>query len=348
MTTVNNGSSTTVDREAPSTMRAAVIDATGSADAFRLAEVPVPSPISAEFLVRIVAAGVNPIDTKTRAGGGVASAIAAYPAILGSDFSGVVVSSPYEMHPLQPGAEVYGMLPVPRVGGSYAEYASVSSLNLARKPARLSHLEAAGAPVASLTAWGAVVETAGVHPGQRVLIHAAAGGVGHLAVQFARLRGAEVIATASERNVEWLRELGADEVIDYRAVRFEDVLDDVDVVIDLIGNVQDNTGTRSLGVLRPGGLIVNVPSGSWPTLMAEAAAAGVRATRYKVDGSGSTLQKITALFDSGEVRVHLDRVFPLEDVAEAHRSVEGGHTRGKVVLQLGAEPASAISGTSVR
>ena len=216
-------------------MRALVIDQTGDAGELHLAEVPDPRRVSDEVLVRVVAAGVNPIDAKTRAGRGVAGAIPAYPAVLGGDFAGVVEAVPYSAHPLQPGDRVYGMGRVPRVGGSYAELISVSSMSVTRMPASLSFAEAAAVPLAALTAWGAVVDTARVHDGQRVLIHAAAGGVGHFAVQFAAYFGAVVTATASARNADFVRELGARRVIDYTTERFEEVATDQDVVIDLIG-----------------------------------------------------------------------------------------------------------------
>ncbi len=316
-----------------STMRAVVIDGTGAPDVMTVAEVEQPATANAEFLVKVIAAGVNPIDAKTRAGRGV-SALLDFPAILGNDFSGIVVSSPYEGHPIKPGDEVYGMVGVPRFSGSYAEYVSVPSMSLTRKPKALSHVEAAGVPLAALTAWGMVVELAKAHEGQRILIHAGAGGVGHFAVQFARFFGAWVIATGSPRNVGWLRELGANEVIDHTTTRFDEVVSDVDVVIDLIGNVHDDTGTRSLSVLRPGGLIVNAPTGSWDSLIDDAAAAGVRASRYKVSADGSTLAVISRLLESGDVRVFVDQVFPLEDAAAAHTALETGHTRGKIVLTV--------------
>jgi NADPH:quinone reductase-like Zn-dependent oxidoreductase len=316
-----------------STMRAIVIEDTGAPAVLKLAEVEQPKTANSEFLVKVVAAAINPIDAKTRAGRGV-SALLEYPAILGNDFSGIVVSSPYEGHPLKPGDEVYGMAPVPRYGGTYAEYVAVSSLNLARKPKALSHVEAAAVPLAAMTAWGMVVELAKAHEGQRILIHAGAGGVGHFAVQFARFFGAWVVATGSTRNVEWLRSLGADEVVDYTTTRFEDVAKDMDVVIDLVGNVHDDTGTRSLSVLRPGGLIVNAPTGSWDTFIEDAAAAGVRASHYKVAADGATLAVISRLLESGDVRVFVDQVFALEEAAAAHEALETGHTRGKIVLKV--------------
>jgi NADPH:quinone reductase-like Zn-dependent oxidoreductase len=320
----------------PETMHAVVIDHTGGPEVLRLAEVPVPRIVSGELLVKVTAAGVNPIDAKTRAGRGVSYAIGQYPAILGGDFSGVVVETSYAAHPLQPGDAVYGMMSVPRSQGSYAEYVPVSALSVAPRPRNLSAVEAAGVPLAALTAWGAL-DSAEVSEGTRVLIHAGAGGVGHFAVQFAALRGAHVVATASEGNVDWLRSLGASEVIDYRASRFEDQLSGLDAVIDLIGNVHDDTGTRSLGVLRPGGVIVNVPTGSWPTFHEDAAAAGVRGTDYKVSPDARVLQQVTELIEAGKVTVNIDRVYPLAEAAAAHTELEQGHTRGKIVLDVAPE-----------
>ncbi len=321
-----------------STMSAAVIDGFGEASVFSVAEVPMPVRVNSEVLVKVAAAGVNPIDAKTRGGAGVAAAVSSFPCVLGYDFSGVVVETPFEGHPLRPGDEVFGVTSTPRGTGSYAEFVSVPSLQVARKPAALSLIEAAAVPSAALTAWGVVVDVAKAHEGQRMLIHAGAGGVGHFAVQLAAYFGARVTATGSSRNQAWLRELGASTVIDYAAGRFEDQVGDVDVVIDLVGNVVAETGSRSLGVLRPGGLIVNVPSGSWPGFAEEAAAAGVRATSYKVSPDASALAVIGRLIDSGDVGVHVDEVFPLDRAADAHRAIESGHTRGKLVLQVGALP----------
>ncbi|MBF4462984.1 MULTISPECIES: NADP-dependent oxidoreductase [unclassified Rathayibacter] len=315
-------------------MTAAVMDAPGDPSVLHLATVPTPSSINAEFLVKVVAAGVNPLDAKTRAGRGVASAITSYPAVLGHDFSGIVLSSPYPAHPLRPGDEVYGFVMVPRYSGSYAEYVSVPSVSLTRKPSTLSHVEAAGVPLAALTAWGMVVDLAKAHEGQRMLIHAGSGGVGHFAVQFASYFGASVTATGSTRNLQWLRELGASRVIDHTAERFDEVVEGMDVVIDLIGNVHDRTGSRSLSVLRPGGLIVNAPTGSWPELFEEAAVAGVRASTYRVAPDGATLAVVSRLLESGDVRVFIDGVFPLARAHEAHEQLETGHTRGKLVLTV--------------
>ncbi|MDZ8171818.1 NADP-dependent oxidoreductase [Microbacterium xanthum] len=319
----------------PETMRAVVFDETGDPDVLRPTTLPVPTPVISELLVRISAAGVNPIDAKTRAGRGVSGAIPSLPSTLGFDFSGVVVNAPYEAHPFPPGTEVFGMVPFPRSGGTYAEYAVVPTLSVARKPATLSHVEAAGVPLAALTAWGLVVETAHAHEGQRVLIHAGSGGVGHFAVQLASYFGAHVTATTSGPNAAWLRELGASVVIDYASTRFDEVVGDMDVVIDLVGNADGSTGTRSLSVLRPGGLYIMVPTGSWPEYAHAAAEAGVRATSYKVLPDGNALATISRLLESGAIQVYIDRIFELDEAADAHRHLESGHTRGKSVLRIG-------------
>ncbi|GAB3039169.1 NADP-dependent oxidoreductase [Parafrigoribacterium mesophilum] len=319
--------------DVPTTMRAIVVDHPGPPEVLTIAEAPMPLLINSEVLVKVAAAGINPIDAKTRAGRGAAAAVR-WPAILGYDFSGTVAAVPFEAHPLHVGDEVYGMTAMPRSEGSYAQYLSVSSLSVTKKPARLSLVEAAAVPLAAMTAWGMVVDVAQAHPGQRMLIHAGSGGVGHFAVQFARHFGADITATGSAGNLDFLRELGAREVIDYGSTRFEEVAHDMDVVLDLIGNVHDNTGTRSLSTLRKGGLMVNVPTGSWPTVMEEAAAAGVQATHFKLAPDARLLDQIGALIDSGQVRVHVDEVFDWKRAAAAHAALEGGHTRGKIVLAI--------------
>lgn len=318
----------------PETMRAIVFDRFGSPEVLRETTIPTPEPVLSELLIRVVSAGVNRIDATTRSGGGVGPAIAAFPSTLGFDFSGIVVSSPYETHPLQPGAEVFGTVPFPRSGGSYAQYVVAPSMYVARKPPSLSHAEAAGVPLAALTAWGVVVETAHAHEGQRILIHAGSGGVGHFAVQLAAHFGAHVTATGSAGNLSWLRQLGASVAIDYATTRFEDVVGDVDTVIDLVGNAHDDTGTRSLSVLRPRGLYVLVPPDSWPDYSQAAEAANVRATTYRLVPDGSVLATIGRLLESGSIKVFIDRVFPFDDAAAAHRELESGHTRGKTVLTV--------------
>ena len=229
------------------------------------------------------------------------------------------------------------MLFNPRFQGAYAEHVTAPILSLAKKPENLS-MEVAGAvPLAALTAWNAIVEAGSVRHGMRILIHAGAGGVGHFAIQLAKVFGAHVAATASARNREFCEELGADQVIDYTATRFEDALEEpVDLVVDLIGNVQDATGSRSIQCLADGGTFLSVPTGSFPTMHEEIQAAGreLHASHLKCSPDGRALQAIMRLIEQGDVVPHLERSFPLKDAAEAHRHIESGRTRGKITLTI--------------
>jgi NADPH:quinone reductase-like Zn-dependent oxidoreductase len=315
------------------TMRAVTVSGFGGPEVLTVEQVARPVPLPTEVLVRVHAAGVNPVDFKTRQGQGMAG-LQSFPLILGWDVSGVVEDVGFGVTTLKVGDEVYGMPWFPRAAGGYAEYVTAPARQWARKPATLDHAHAAAVPLAALTAWQTVVDTAHVQAGQRVLITAAAGGVGHFAVQFARHLGAHVSATASAARHAWLTELGADEVIDYTTTRFEDVVKDIDVVIDLVGDAHDQTSTRSLKVLRPGGLLVAIPAGVSPELAAAAEAAGVRVTPYLVEPDGPALAAIADLIDAGEVAVEVEQTFPLEQAGAAHTRIEGGRTRGKVVLTV--------------
>ncbi|WSU53420.1 NADP-dependent oxidoreductase [Streptomyces sp. NBC_01092] len=317
-----------------STMRAVVQHAFGGPEVLQVQEVPRPVPLPTEVLVRVHAAGINPVDWKTRAGGGMAGVLGEPPFTLGWDVSGVVEEIGFGVTALKPGDEVYGMPWFPRAAGGYAEYVTAPARQFARKPANISHEQAAAVPLAALTAWQALVDTAGIRPGLRVLIHAAAGGVGHFAVQFAKHLGAQVTGTASRPRHDWLTELGADELIDYTAVRFEESAKDIDVVIDLVGDAHDNTSTRSLDVLRPGGLIVAIPAGVSPELLEAAQSRGLRTSPFLVEPDGPALTRIAHLIDSGEVSVEVEEVFPLEQAAQAHTRGESDRTRGKLVLRV--------------
>ncbi|MGW0311508.1 NADP-dependent oxidoreductase [Streptomyces flavidovirens] len=316
------------------TMRAVSQDEFGGPEVLHAVTLPRPEPLPTEVLVRVVAAGVNPVDCKTRGGAGMAGVLGEPPFVLGWDVSGVVEAAGFGVHTLSAGDEVFGMPWFPRPAGAYAEYVTAPARQFARKPAHLSHDEAAAVPLAALTAWQTLVDAARLREGQRVLIHAAAGGVGHFAVQIAHHLGAHVIGTARAAKHDWLRELGADEVVDYTAVRFEDLVGDVDVVIDLVGDAHDSTSTRSLDTLRPGGLLVAVPSGVSPELLEKAESRGRRATAYLVEPDGHALGEIARLIDSGVLLVEVEEVFPLEKAADAHRHVESGRTRGKLVLRV--------------
>jgi NADPH:quinone reductase-like Zn-dependent oxidoreductase len=314
-------------------MRAVTQHTFGGPEVLTVRQVPRPEPLPTEVRVQVHAAGVNPVDWKTRAGSGMAGVLGDPPFTLGWDVSGVVEKVGFGVTTLREGDEVYGMPWFPRAAGGYAEYVTAPARQFARKPSTTSHEQAAAVPLAALTAWQALVDTAHVEPGQRVLVHAAAGGVGHFAVQFAKHLGAHVLGTARAGNHDWLTELGADELIDYTAVRFEEAASDVDVVIDLVGD-RDNTSTRSLDVLRPGGLLIAVPSGASPDLAAAAEAKGRRATSFLVEPDGHALTSIAALIDSGAVVVEVEKTFPLDQAAAAHQHGESNRTRGKLVLRV--------------
>ncbi|MFR9730160.1 NADP-dependent oxidoreductase [Saccharopolyspora sp. MS10] len=315
-------------------MRAITQDRFGGPEVLRSTSVPRPAPLPTEVLVRVVSAGVNPVDWKTRAGGGMAGVLGEPPFVLGWDVSGVVEEVGFGVHTLAAGDEVYGMPWFPRQAGAYAEYVTAPARQFARKPASLDHDRAAAVPLAALTAWQSLVDLAGLTAGQRVLVHAASGGVGHFAVAIAAHLGAHVIGTASAAKHDWVRELGAAEVIDYRAQRFEEVAGEVDVVLDLVGDEIDDTSTRSLAVLKPGGLLVAVPSGVAPGLRAAADERGVRVADYLVEPDGAALRTLGDLLDAGTLRVEVDEVLPLERAAEAHRRGERGEVRGKQVLRV--------------
>ncbi|WP_208778298.1 NADP-dependent oxidoreductase [Streptomyces griseorubiginosus] len=310
------------------TMRAISQDVLGGPEVLREVELERPEPRTNEVLVRVRAAGVNPTDWKHRATGGF---LGEPPFVLGWDVSGVVEAVGVGVARFQPGDEVFGMLSYPFGHGSHAEYVTGPARWFAHKPASIDHVQAGALPLVSLTAWQALVEYAEVRPGQRVLIHAAAGGVGHVAAQIAKARGAYVIGTASAGKHEFLRGIGVDEAIDYRETDFAEVVKDVDVVLDTIGG---DTSTRSLRVLRPGGIVVSIlPVGS-SDFHEEAERLGVRALRMLVDASHSGMAAIAALVEAGKLSATIAGTFPLADAAEAHRLGDTGRTTGKLVLTV--------------
>lgn len=298
----------------------------GGPEVLHLVEVDRPEPGPTEVLVRVHAAGVNPIDWKSRAAPGL---FQAPPFTVGWDVSGVIEAVAMGVNRFAPGDEVFGMPWFPREAGTYAEYVTAPSRHFARKPARLSHVEAAGIPLAGLTAWQILVETADIQPGQRVLVTAAAGGVGHLAVQIAKARGAYVIGTARRVKHEFLRELGADEVIDYTTTDVAVATDDLDLVVDLLGG---KSSVRAVPTLRPGGLLVPLTGGGDPAIATAAAEHGVRVARFLVEPDHAGLEGLAAMVDAGQLRVEIDTVLPLAQAPRAHQIGETGRTRGKIVL----------------
>ncbi|MET9352070.1 NADP-dependent oxidoreductase [Streptomyces sp. NPDC006617] len=310
------------------TMRAISQDVLGGPEVLKEVRSERPEPRPNEVLVRVRAAGVNPTDWKHRATGGF---LGEPPFVLGWDVSGVVESVGIGVAAFRPGDEVFGMLSYPFGHGSHAEYVTAPARTFTPKPSGIDHVQAGALPLVSLTAWQALVERAEVRPGQRVLVHAAAGGVGHVAVQIAKARGAHVIGTASAGKHEFLRSLGADETVDYRETDFAEAVKDVDVVLDTIGG---DTSLRSLRVLRPGGVVVSIlPVGS-DDFYEEADRLGVRAVRMLVDADRAGMEEIARLVESGRLRATIAQTFPLTEAARAHALGETGRTTGKLVLEI--------------
>ncbi|MFX0577388.1 NADP-dependent oxidoreductase [Nocardia nepalensis] len=286
----------------------------GGPEVLEIVEVDRPSAGPGEVVVRVAATGMNAADWKLRSGA--VRKLGDPPFTLGLDVSGIVDEVGAGVEQFQVGDEVYGMV-LSRFG-AYAEYVVAQADILAPKPASIDHIHAAGVPTAVLTAWQGLTE---VVAGQRVLVHAAAGGVGHFAVQIAKHRGAYVIGTAQAANHEFLRELGADEVIDYTTTDFADAVRDIDVVFDLVGGAY---GSRSLPVLAEGGRLIDAQGND--------AEDDPRYERLYVTPSGSDLRELAALFEDGRLRVEIDQVLPMADVVKAHQLSESGRVRGKIVL----------------
>lgn len=297
----------------------------GPAENLIYEEIERPEPQPGEVLVRIHGVGLNPVDWQTRQGRDESSPLAS-PIILGWDIAGVVAATGEGVGQVVPGDEVFGMARFPDFGDAYAEYATVPASDLAKKPANVSFAETAATPLAALTAWQGLFDVAHLEAGQKALIHAAAGGVGHIAVQLAKWKGAHVIGTASAHNADFLRSLGVDEVIDYTRQRFEDVARDVDVVM----NTQDRaTLERSFAVLKPGGILVSITHAPDEAL---ARAHQARAAQILVHVSGAQMAEVAELLATGKLRIEIARNFPLAKAAAAHQILELGHTRGKIVL----------------
>ncbi|MFD9563030.1 NADP-dependent oxidoreductase [Streptomyces sp. NPDC059994] len=312
-----------------STMRAVDLNAYGGPEVLELVEVARPEPRADEVLVRISAAGVNPADWRIRSGE--VRRFGEPPFTLGLDLSGTVEAVGPEVSRFRPGDHVFGVAFPPH--GSYAEYAAVPETALALAPTALDLVHAAALPVTGLTAWQALVRTAQVREGQRVLVHAAAGGIGHLAVQIAKAHGAYVVGTARSPHHAFLQDLGIDDVVDYTEADFAKRLSGIDIVIDPISG---DYGPRSLEVLAPGGVLVDV-RGSGPdrtALRTQAKARGLRLAELGFTPSGTDLEHIAALVDRHALRVAVEQVLPLEAAARAHASSESGRTRGKILLKV--------------
>jgi NADPH:quinone reductase-like Zn-dependent oxidoreductase len=305
-------------------MKAVRIHEFGGPATLQIEDLPPPKPAAGELLVKVMAASVNPIDYKIRNGGYLSAS--ALPVTLGRDLAGLVELAASEASAFKLGDAIFAMLD--RDHGGYAEFAAVKAQYCARKPERLDFIQAAAVPVAGLTAWQGLFDHGGLQPGQRVLIHGGAGGVGHFAVQFARTREAEVIATCSGQDRDFVSGLGASQVIDYHGERFEDRVQDVDLVFDLVGG---ETQDRSWAVLKAGGVLVSTTREPDKDKAAQKNARGVH---YMAEPNGAQLTEIARLIEFGEVMPTVARVFPLEEAAKAESQLEEGHVRGKIVLDV--------------
>ena len=311
-------------------MKAIRIHNYGGPEVLHYEAAPCPKPQAGEVLIRVHAAGVNPIDWKVREGDMKDFWPHKFPLILGWDLSGVVEElgpGPAAAGRFKIGDEVYG-LPDPTRNGACADYIVVRESELALKPNSLHHIRAATVPLAALTAWQSLFDTAQLQPGQRVLIHAGSGGVGHFAVQLAKWKGANVLATASTKNQDLLRKLGVNEPIDYTQQRFEDVARNIDIVLDTIGG---ETQERSWSVLKKDGVLVSLVQ---PPSEEKAEELGVRAAFVAGHPSGSQLAEIAKIIDSGRLAPVFDRILPLSEAKRAHELSQSGHTHGKIALRV--------------
>lgn len=298
----------------------------GESDVLTLEAIAQPEPQPNEVLIRVQAAGVNPLDWKIRAGYMKEIFPMPMPFTPGMDVAGIVEAIGADVKALQVGQEVYGELGM----GAYAQFVTAPQDAIAPKPKTLDFVEAASVPMVAMTAYQGLFDHADLKPGQTVLIHAASGGVGMFAVQFAKWKGAHVIGTASAANAEFVRSLGADQVIDYNATPFEQVVENVDVVLDTLGG---DTQARSYSVVKPGGIMVST---SAPPDAQKAEERGIRAEMMNMKPSASLLKEIASLLDSGQVKTIVAQTFSLSEARQAQELSQGGHVRGKIVLQINA------------
>jgi len=314
-------------------MRAAIMNEFGDADVFEITDLEKPVPNDDQVLIKVIAAGINPVDTKVRAGTSGMSKQLQLPAILGWDVSGVIEAAGENVTGFQPGNPVFGCIGFPGLGKAYAEFTVADPGLLAKKPNNISFEEAAAVPLAGLTAYQAINEHLKIFAGQKILIQAAAGGVGHLAVQFAKLNGAFVSGTASGKNEQFLKNIGVDQFINYKTEKFEDIVQDLDAVLDAMGG---EVLYRSIPCVKRGGRVVCLPSSTKndPKAMALAQQDGVELTWPMMHPNGEEMKIISGLLEDKKLKVFVDKIFTLDQVSWAHKAVETHTTKGKVVLKI--------------
>jgi NADPH:quinone reductase-like Zn-dependent oxidoreductase len=313
-------------------MKAIVLKEFGGVENLEECELPKSQVSATEILVAVRAISINPVDVKTRAGKGLAGRMKEFvPLVLGWDISGVVVEVGTGVTDVKLGDEVFGMVNFPGHGQAYAEYVLAPASHLALKPKNISHEEAAAATLAALTAWQALNVHASIKLGDRVLIHAASGGVGHYAVQLAKHLGAYVIGTSSAVNKDFVLSLGADEHIDYQNQTLEGSVRDLDFVLDTIGG---ETTDHSLNVLKEGGAIISIPSGLTQAVLDKAKEKGIKGSFFLVQSSGEDMRSLADLLERKILRSVVAETFAFGEMGHAHLRVETGRTKGKVIVAI--------------
>lgn len=313
-------------------MKAFIINEFGGPEKLIPTNIKMPSPGKNEVLIEVKAFSINPVDVKTRSGKGLAGRFKDnLPLILGWDISGIVREVGEEVTNFSKGDAVFGMVNFPGLASAYAQYIVAPEDHITKKPSNITHEEAAGATLALLTAWQGLVTNAKVKSGQKVLIHSAAGGVGHFAVQIAKYLGAYVIGTSSVENKDFVLGLGADEHIDYKSQQFEDIVKDADFVLDTMGG--DNA-LRSLLSTKKGGTVISIPSGLQEGLKEKAEELGINAYNFLVTSNGKDMEVLANLLEKGIIKSHISKTFSFDDIQSAHNQIETGKTRGKVVVVL--------------
>ncbi|RYZ29878.1 MAG: NADP-dependent oxidoreductase [Chitinophagaceae bacterium] len=313
-------------------MKGIILKDQGGAENLSVEELDLPRPRPTEVLVKVQAISINPVDIKTRKGGALYASIKETPpVILGWDISGIVSEVGENVKDFKPGDAVFGMINFPGHGKAYAEYVTAPAEHLALKPENISHPEAAASTLAALTAWQVLVHEAKIRKGQHLLMHAAAGGVGHFAVQIAKHFGATVTGTASSANKNFLIELGVDHFIDYTSQNFEEELKHIDIVFDPIGG---ETTAKSLNVLKQGGTLVSIVGGVKDNLSSIIEEKKINAKNYLVHSSGEDMKELASLLQQGILQPHISQQFPFQEMAKAHQQIETGKTRGKVIVNV--------------
>ena len=317
----------------PEQMKAIVLHEYGGPAMLHYEDAPRPEPKDDEVLIRVIAASVNPVDVAIRSGKYAEYFHTTLPLIPGMDAAGVVETTGSKISALKAGDPVYAFFTLGEEGG-YAEFALAKENEVARKPSSITYEQAAAVPAAGSTAWQALIDVAKLRGGQTVLIHGGSGGVGHMAIQIAKARGARVIATASTANQDFLKKLGADQAIDYTKTKFEDVVKDVDVVLDAVGG---DTLTRSYGVVKKGGIIVTIAG---EPDQADLDAHSIRGVSISSAPKGETFAELTRLIENKKLTPVVTEVFSLSQVAKAQDQIATRHTRGKIVLRVARDPKS--------